>query len=195
MIWEKRQPWCKCYTCCIWTMPSLPQQDVLYIHVKWRLFAVWFLEISITWYRQSLQLEAVVTDLWAVASFDVRFNIEAVFYVWSLNLHHVYVHKYFCFHSAFFNMRTSSCQSQLCLWRFNYCEYNGRITAGYSFSQHHLKCSATATVCFCVRIQAKSFKLPVFAAVGVWSNRRNQVRWNDSSGVSVMTEMLLLSEV
>lgn len=68
-------------------------------------------------------------------------------------------------------------------------------TEGYYCAQHHLDCSATATICFSQskkKRKKKSLQSHIFFCSCVWSNRRNQVRWNDSSGVSVIDRNVVM---
>lgn len=52
-------------------------------------------------------------------------------------------------------------------------------------AQLHLDCSTPATVLFFHGAKNEKLRIPDFSCC-VWSNRKNQVRWNDSSGVSVI---------
>lgn len=52
-------------------------------------------------------------------------------------------------------------------------------------------CSTPATVHFFHGAKNEKLRIPDFCCC-VWSNRKNQVRWNDSSGVSVIDKNVVM---
>ena len=167
-------------------MPSLPQHDALYIHVKWQLFAVWFLEISISRYRQSLQRDRCVSSgfFWC----EIQHRDHALCMKFE-SLSHL-CSEILLFSFSLFTIREPHlAKNLLCLWWFNYSEYNGRITAGYSFLSHSYRVFLWVDT-------SKKLQIASFLLLLVFGQTERTRSGGMTAVESVLlTEMLLLSEV